>query len=85
MANDTIPPGFLHACPYSGVLEAYNVSLTKIPPEMRVFLFGRYRLALTLFDEEDENIFTAFVDLELTADMLRGKPSKKNQVIIAKP
>jgi Protein of unknown function (DUF1091) len=76
MAGESLPPDFIHACPYYGELKAPNVSF-KITPEMAVFLLGRYMIGLRVFDVEDGNIFTAFVDLEMTADLPnRKKPIK---------
>jgi Protein of unknown function (DUF1091) len=76
MAKEFLPPGFVHHCPYIGNLEAYNVSVT-LTPEMSVFLTGRYLLTLRPFDDVDPNIFTAFIDLELRADLQKSKKQKK--------
>lgn len=65
MISKTIPKDLLHPCPYIGEIKAYNCSL-QIGPEMSVFFVGRYRTRARVFDDQDDNIFTVLVEMDLT-------------------
>jgi len=67
MIGDSLPKGFIHACPYYREFIAYNATL-KLAPEMTVFLLGSYRLSGRIFEKMDENIFTACIDFDMFLD-----------------
>jgi len=74
MIGESLPKGFIHACPYYREVFAYNVSL-EMSPEMTVFLMGRYKIAGRLFDNIDDNIFTFILEFDLFPD----RPNRANK------
>lgn len=74
--RETLPPGFIHACPYIGIFAAYN--LTIIPsPWMPQFYTGEFMSSLRIFDDDDDNIFTFLSENHVSYSM-RNKRRKKN-------
>lgn len=65
MVQQSLPTGFLHSCPYFGIVQAYNV--TVVPVERLIIQFpkGYYRTISRAFDDMDDNILTGVADIEL--------------------
>ena len=55
MLKESLP--VIHACPYEGKLDVYNVSVdtSKIPS---IFPSGIYRSRIRFYDDTDSNIYT---------------------------
>lgn len=66
--SPSVPKGFFHSCPYVGLVQAMNVSISSIPV-LKQFLIGLYKIIVQSFDEEDENIIT----FKLEAEVKRGR------------
>jgi Protein of unknown function (DUF1091) len=54
----SLPPGFLHSCPYFGEFKLNNMSLNEVPQTMQ-FLTGTYRSIARIYDSKDDNIITS--------------------------
>jgi hypothetical protein len=65
IVSKTLPPGFVHQCPYIGEFAAKNVSFEGVP-ELSSFLDGTYRVMNRIFDQKDENIFTGTFEFDLS-------------------
>jgi Protein of unknown function (DUF1091) len=66
----SLPPGFVHPCPYSGEFKLNNISLNLVPESMQ-FLTGTYKSIMRYFDDKDDNIITVIAIVELKD--VRGK------------
>jgi Protein of unknown function (DUF1091) len=60
----SLPPGFVHPCPYSGELKLNNISMNLVPQSMQ-FLTGTYKANIRYFDDKDDNIITVIPIIEV--------------------
>lgn len=74
----TVPEGFLHPCPYEGLFAAHNVSIGQTE-RAKNFLNGRYRMLLRYFDDVDENITTAFMQMHYFTQRRKKSPPKSGR------
>jgi hypothetical protein len=62
--TDSLPKGFIHPCPYVGLMKIDNISISA-NGVLSQFLKGRYKISARVFDEEDDNIITFKLGTEL--------------------
>lgn len=66
----SFPKSFLHPCPFLGELKAYNIT-ADTKKLISTFFTGQYRSTTRFYDEEDDNIFTLILDMELINESRR--------------
>jgi Protein of unknown function (DUF1091) len=62
--SKSLPPGFVHPCPYFGEVKLNNISVNAAPQSIQ-FLTGIYKCKTRFFDDKDDNIITALHEIEL--------------------
>lgn len=62
--SKSLPQGFVHSCPFVGLMKAYNVSFSA-DGVISQFLRGRYKNSARVFDDNDDNIITSKTVIEL--------------------
>lgn len=58
------PKNLVHACPFSGRFEVYNMTV-EVNPGIKEFVKGIYRAIARFHDGQDDNIHTSIVEVEL--------------------
>lgn len=70
----SLPKGLLHACPYNGVLEVYNLTAIQLSKDQ--FYPGQYMGVTRWFDEIDDNVFTSLYLVEAISGR-SGTPKRR--------
>jgi len=64
MVGTYLPPGYLHACPYVGLIKSYGLNV--IGETTHFWPDGVYTFNMRFFNRKDSNIFSLKVEAELT-------------------